>query len=157
MDTEWLGGMQAIISVSAPGNQMRPMRPMTKQAAALLLAGASLAVVAALVRHDAWTVRGICIWFAAGTILGTLILKPIAMAQVERSKQLHWLGRHAFRFHWYASLTMAAAVGYLLATIRQSDFDILSGLALVLVLTGATIKTVIKIQFEHGERRAPSR
>ena len=52
---------------------------------------------------------------------------------------------------------MAAALGYLMATIRQSAFDILSGLALVIVLTGAMIKIAMDILFVHRGQRAPSR
>ena len=83
------------------GRQMRRLRRMTKLAAGPLLAGAAVSVIAGLVGPDGWTVRGSCLWFAAGTILGSLVLGPIAMAESVRGGLLQWLGPHALRIQWH--------------------------------------------------------
>jgi hypothetical protein len=129
---------------------------MTILVAGPLLVGAAVSVIAALVGHDAWTIRGHSIWFAAGAILGASVLTPIALAEAFRTGLSHRLGPYAFRIQLYVSLTMSAALGYLLATMRQGDFGIFSGLALAIVLTGAMIRIAMEILFEHRDQREPS-
>jgi hypothetical protein len=133
---------------------MRPLRPVTILAAGLPLAGAAVSIVAAIVGHDAWTARGGFIWFVMGAVLGALILTPIALAEAFRAGWSHLIGPYAFRLEWYVSLSMAVATGYLLATMRQGAFDLVSGLAIAIVLVGAMIKMAMEILFGHEGRKA---
>ena len=119
--------------------------------------GAAVSVIAALVGHDAWTIRGSSIWFAAGAILGAFLLTPIALAEAFRTGLSHLLGPYQFHIRRYVSLTMVAALGYLLATRHLGGFGNFSLWAIAIFIIGAMIQTAMEILFEHRGRRVPSR
>ncbi len=132
---------------------MKPLRPKTILAVGPPLAGVAVSVVAAILGCDACNVRSSLIWFGAGLVFGALILTPIAAVEAFRPRLLYLLGPYVFRIHWYASLSMAFAMGYILAS-RQGRFDLFVGLALAAVFIGAMIKVAIGILCEPGNGSA---
>lgn len=130
---------------------MKPLRPLLILAAGLPLAGMAVSVIAAIVGHDAWTARGGVVWFVAGAALGALILVPIALVEASRATLSDFLSPYAFRVQLYVSLTMAAAMGYLLATLRQgASNDVFAIVAMAIVFVGAMIKMAMGILYEHS-------
>lgn len=116
--------------------------------------GAAVSSVAAIAGHDACTVRSSLIWFGTGLVFGALILTPIAAVEAFRPRLLHLLGPYAFRIERYASLSMAFAMGYVLASMRQSVFDRFVGLALALVFICAMLKMALEELYKPGKGSA---
>jgi hypothetical protein len=132
---------------------VKARRPILILVAGPPMVGIAVSVIAASVGHDAWTARDGFAWFVVGAALGALILVPIAVVEAFRATLSNILGPYAFRIRWYVSLTMAAAMGYLLATMRQGAFDVFAVLAIAIVLVGAMIKMAMDILYEHNGRR----
>ncbi len=133
---------------------MKSLRPITILAVGPPLVGVAVSAVAAIAGHDACTVRSSLISFVMGLVLGALILTPIAAVEAFRARLAYLLGAYAFRIQWYVSLTMAFAMGYALASMRQGGFDGFVGLAFAAVFIGAMIKMAMGILYEPGEGSA---
>jgi hypothetical protein len=64
------------------------------------------------------------------------------------------LGRHASAVHGCVSLLMAAAIGYVFASMLHDKYETWTGVSLVVVLLGVLVKTLIGTVYERDGRRA---
>ena len=100
--------------------------------------------------------RGILFAFGAGLVVGLTIFAPIAGALAFRAPLRPWLAVHGFTVQWYASILMAFALGYLVASIHQDSSDAYVALAFLAVFLGAIAKIVFAIVLGSGDEQ-PSR
>ncbi|MGA2497337.1 MAG: hypothetical protein ABSH20_06330 [Tepidisphaeraceae bacterium] len=131
---------------------MKQLTPLAMLCIGPLLAGVAAAVACTAVQADMRNARGIAIGFAAGVVMGLVLLVPIATAETFRTILARALGPYAFRLQWYVSLAMAGSVGYIYGS-RHEALNRFTGLAWVLVFFGATIKVMMSIIFEQDRQR----
>ncbi|MHC4442042.1 MAG: hypothetical protein ACYTF1_04670 [Planctomycetota bacterium] len=101
---------------------------------------------------DMRTLQGILIFFAVGAAVGLLFFTPIAMAEAFRTSLARLIWPYSSRVQWYVSLLMAAAMGYIFASVRHDAFDRLTAAAFILVFLGAMAKVVMDILFGQNKR-----
>src|SRR5262250_3313061 len=93
---------------------------------AILVGGPiALGIVMVLVVSIAWpelrAANDLLFAFAAGAALGLSVCAPIAGAIVFRVQLRRWLTQHGLALQQCASVLMAFALGYLLASVRQQS------------------------------------
>lgn len=122
---------------------MKSLRPFQAMFLAAALGGTAVAIVVAVVQPDTRTDRGMAILFGCGAAVGIFAVAPIVAGEFFNRHALRILGRHAYRVNWYVSLLMAAAMGYLFASVHHGAFDNLAMAAAGTVLLGALTKTFL--------------
>jgi hypothetical protein len=116
-----------------------------------VLLGFAVALAALLTAPDTRNGKGVLIWFTAGIGTGLVMFVPIAAAVKLRPRLHRWLLPHTFRIQWHVSLTMASAMGYVVASYAHKTFDGITALALLLVFLGAMTKTGLGIIFKRDD------
>jgi hypothetical protein len=124
---------------------MKPLRPIVIAVLGAVLLGVAVTIAAVLTAPDARNAPRMLVWLITGAAMGLVIFVPIAVTEMFRSRLIWWLQPHWFRIQWFVSLTMAGAMGYVIASSVHKTFDPLTALAMVCVFLGAMTKVCLGI------------
>ena len=89
--------------------------------------------------------------FAAGAALGLSVCAPMAGAIVFRAQLRRWLTQHRVALQRCASVSMAFALGYLIASVRQQSSDVYVALSFLVLSLAVLAKIVFAIAWHAGD------
>ncbi|HXJ60089.1 MAG TPA: hypothetical protein VNU68_25875 [Verrucomicrobiae bacterium] len=123
---------------------------------AILIGGPiALGMLIVLVVSMAWpelrAANDLLFAFAAGTALGLSVCAPIASAIVFRARLRRWLTQHGSVLQRCASVLMAFALGYLIASVRQQSSDVYVALSFLVLSLAVLTKIVFAIAWHAGD------